>query len=380
MTDNNIVSAIAGYLSPDLVGKMAAAAGLEHDVARQTLNASLPAILGGLANMATQPGGAKQIANAVAEQPSSMLSNVANSLGNAGPFASKGIELLSSLLGTGTVGALSSAISRFAGSGEGSARTMIGLLTPIIMGVLGREQRASNLDAAGLGRMLASQKDNIASAMPAGLAKLLPRMETTAAPRAGDQRPYEPPPMAARAAVDTRSTRSVNWPMWVLPLLAIAALAWYLLPHDIGTREATNTPPRSPTVTTTQTPEPRTPTAATFLSKGNDDWVSVGMIERQDIYNRDGEKLGSVTDLLIGPDGRIGAAVISVGNFLGIGEKHVAVPYASVGTERRDTGVRLIVDTKKESLQAAPAFEQSENRSRANVPRLPIQDGTTPKQ
>ena len=49
----------------------------------------------------------------------------------------------------------------------------MGLLTPVIMGILGREQKAAGLDAGGLARMLNGQKEQIADALPSGLSSLL---------------------------------------------------------------------------------------------------------------------------------------------------------------------------------------------------------------
>ncbi len=45
------------------------------------------------------------------------------------------------------------------------------------------------------------------------------------------------------------------------------------------------------------------------------------------VYNQSGQTVGSVDDLLIGQDGKISEAVVSVGGFLGIGGKLVAVPF-----------------------------------------------------
>ena len=42
-----------------------------------------------------------------------------------------------------------------------------------------------------------------------------------------------------------------------------------------------------------------------------------------DVQNRD---IGSVKDLVINKDGRVAAAVVDVGTFLGMGGKYVAVP------------------------------------------------------
>ena len=58
-------------------------------------------------------------------------------------------------------------------------RTLLGLLTPIIMGILGREQRASGLDTNGPARMLTGQKEEIPGAMPAGLRHFWSRVACT---------------------------------------------------------------------------------------------------------------------------------------------------------------------------------------------------------
>ena len=51
------------------------------------------------------------------------------------------------------------------------------------------------------------------------------------------------------------------------------------------------------------------------------------------VYNDHDERIGSVDDLLVGQDGRISEAVLSVGGFLGIGAKLVAVPYSRLRLE-----------------------------------------------
>jgi sporulation protein YlmC with PRC-barrel domain len=49
-----------------------------------------------------------------------------------------------------------------------------------------------------------------------------------------------------------------------------------------------------------------------------------------DVYSADNQKIGDVNDVLINREGQAVAAVIGVGGFLGIGEKNVAVPFASL--------------------------------------------------
>jgi len=45
------------------------------------------------------------------------------------------------------------------------------------------------------------------------------------------------------------------------------------------------------------------------------------------VIGMDHVRVGTIEDVLLGPDGRIETVVIGVGGFLGIGEKYVAVPF-----------------------------------------------------
>jgi hypothetical protein len=365
----NIVSAVSRFLTPELIGKMASASGLDRSTAQSAVGACVPAILSGLTELASKPGGARQLADAIAEQPAGLLSNLAATLSGSAQSADKGGGLLASLLGGGVLNTLVSTLSRFIGIGEGSTRTLMGLLSPVILGVLGREQRAAGLEAGGLARMLMGQKDQIAAAMPSGLSDLLGARsrlhEGIETPRSGEARTYDAPQPAYtrtattnvhRAASEPARTSGSNWPYWVLPLLALGGLLWYLLPG--GQTPSTETK-------TANAPTQFVPGAAsklTYLTKAQPDWMPIGAFYQQDIYNRAGEKIGSIKELLVGPDGRIHAAVVGVGSFLGIGEKDIAVPLSALHMERRDDGRRITIDVMKETLQTAPAFEQGRIR------------------
>lgn len=45
------------------------------------------------------------------------------------------------------------------------------------------------------------------------------------------------------------------------------------------------------------------------------------------VYNLQGQELGTISDLLVDPQGRVTTAVLSVGGFLGIGDRLVGVPF-----------------------------------------------------
>jgi hypothetical protein len=370
MTDN-IVSTISRFLTPELIGKMASATGLDRSMAHKATAAAVPAILSGLADVAARPGGARQLANVVAEQPTDLLGSLVNSLTGAQQMADKGAGLLSSLLGGGMSGLLAATVGKFLGIGEGPMRMLMGLLTPIIMGVLGREQRAQGMDANGVARLLTGQKDEIASAMPAGLGRLLEQSGFhPGAGMAPQDRPahetsrssYDAPRSTPlRVADDTPATRGASWAYWVLPLLVLGGLLWFLFPREERTVEAV------PTTQTTGVPAPPRPVAdapakVTFLTAAREDWTSIGAspneYTNQDVYNGAGENLGTIRDLMIGPDGKAAAAIINVGRFLGIGDKEIAVPFSALRVERHGDSRRIVIDAMKDGVQAAPTFSR----------------------
>jgi len=73
-----------------------------------------------------------------------------------------------------------------------------------------------------------------------------------------------------------------------------------------------------------------------------------------------GDKLGELGELVIDTNGRVSYATISVGGFLGMGEKHVPVPWDllkfSVGGDKADTKL-ITLATTKEQLEKAPEFK-----------------------
>jgi sporulation protein YlmC with PRC-barrel domain len=78
------------------------------------------------------------------------------------------------------------------------------------------------------------------------------------------------------------------------------------------------------------------------------------------VRNKQGEKLGTVNDLVIDiPTGKISYVAVSVGGVLGVGDKMFAVPYTSVKFDHGNDEMFFVLDMPKERLEAAPGFDQS---------------------
>ncbi len=72
------------------------------------------------------------------------------------------------------------------------------------------------------------------------------------------------------------------------------------------------------------------------------------------------DTIGEVNDLVLDTDsGKIRYAAVSVGGFLGIGDKLVAVPWNAFDCRKDEDGNSyLSLDTTKEKLEKAPGFDQ----------------------
>jgi sporulation protein YlmC with PRC-barrel domain len=77
----------------------------------------------------------------------------------------------------------------------------------------------------------------------------------------------------------------------------------------------------------------------------------------KEVYSRTGEQLGTIKDVLVGPDHKMTAVIINVGRYLGIGDKEVAVPFSALEV----SGQRMVIDTTKDALQAAPTFARQKS-------------------
>lgn len=242
----NLVSVVMQFLTPDMIAKIASVLGLDRNIAQKAITGAIPALLASLADVASTPNGARQLTNTLSQQ-SGTLENLKNLIGGSGQnlLQESGSNMLSGLLGDGTLDTMAQTMGKFAGIGEGTSKSMLGMLAPVVLGALGQQQRSAGLDASGLASLLTSQKDQITAAMPSGLAGQLSaaglidgatetmRSGAAAAGAAGSriaeasERTTHRAGQAASAA--TRSTAASQWPYWLVAAVVLGGLAWFAL-------------------------------------------------------------------------------------------------------------------------------------------------------
>lgn len=241
----NIVSMILQYLAPSIVSKLASSLGINQALAQTMITAALPAILAALTGKSAQPSGAGALFDAIGKQDPGLLGKLAGMIGSPQQktIADQGTNVLGSLLGAGAHGSLAGAVSKFSGANATATSGLLGMLAPVVLGTLGQQQKSSGLDAGGIAKLLAGQKNNIYAAIPADFAKLLggTGLLDAVLPKAAVSNAT--PTSTTSSARPSVPAADFNWWPWAIAIGLAAALWWYVFQGRTPTALAPE-PPR----------------------------------------------------------------------------------------------------------------------------------------
>ena len=85
--------------------------------------------------------------------------------------------------------------------------------------------------------------------------------------------------------------------------------------------------------------------------------IAAERVTGTDVYNLQGDKLGTVDHVMIDKlSGKVAYAIMSFGGFLGMGEKLFAVPWAAL--ELDTTSRCFVLRVSKARLASAPGFDK----------------------
>ncbi|MFY8222140.1 MAG: DUF937 domain-containing protein [Pirellulales bacterium] len=226
----NLVDLVKDQLTGQVLGSLGSLIGADESQTRSATSAAVPALLGGLAKLASSQGGASQIASAMGGLDLGALGNLAGMLGgsNASRMADQGGSLLGSLFGASATGKMVETLAGFLGMKPGIARSLLAYLAPIVLGMVAKQFTGGRADAAGLQRLFADQSSNIRNALPAGLS-----LGDFGAVSGGGK----PTPASSHRGHEepARSGFPAWLPLVLLPLLALGA--WWLMNRDKMAKE-----------------------------------------------------------------------------------------------------------------------------------------------
>ena len=88
--------------------------------------------------------------------------------------------------------------------------------------------------------------------------------------------------------------------------------------------------------------------------------IASNKVEGTAVYNREGERLGSVYNFMVDKmSGQVAYAVMSFGGFLGIGDSYHPLPWKSLTYDTDKGG--YVVDLDRSRLEGAPSYKANED-------------------
>jgi sporulation protein YlmC with PRC-barrel domain len=98
------------------------------------------------------------------------------------------------------------------------------------------------------------------------------------------------------------------------------------------------------------------PVQAQVLGSLPSDATTVTNYYKQNVYDPSDTKIGEISDVLVGKDGKVEAFIVSVGGFLGIGQKDVGVPFSAVHATQKNGRWYLTMKANKDALKQARGY------------------------
>lgn len=230
----NIIDLIKGQLGPALVSQSASQYGESESGISKAIDASLPAVVGGLANNSDNPLVLDAIMNSSSTR---ILGNLAGNSADNSSIAS----VLTQIFGDKLNGLINS-IATYAGISNNSSGALLHLVTGATVGTISKYAEDNNLDKAGISSLLNDQKGIVSTLLPAGLSfASLSMGDWDARYKFDNDRDAINMPAEEEPKVEVTRSTTLNgtfpdrnkdkdgsiW-KWLLPLLLLIAAAYFI--------------------------------------------------------------------------------------------------------------------------------------------------------
>jgi len=116
------------------------------------------------------------------------------------------------------------------------------------------------------------------------------------------------------------------------------------------------TPSEPPSLATVQSTEATEPSVTVLGSR------QAQSVLGRDVRSSAGENMGRIVDVIVDRSGRVRAAVIDFGGFLGVGSRKIAVDWNALSFDR-DTSKRDVVtlELTRDQVKAAPEYKDRQS-------------------
>jgi sporulation protein YlmC with PRC-barrel domain len=127
---------------------------------------------------------------------------------------------------------------------------------------------------------------------------------------------------------------------------------------DMNNPAAPATDPAMPAAPAADATPASPPPGDAVISAQSDGEVRADQIIGMTVYNAEGEKVGTVHDILLDKEGKATGVVLSVGGVLGVGAKAVGLTWKEIDVKPEQQQVQI--SYTKDQLEAAPDFKTTE--------------------
>jgi len=229
----NLLEMLNGQLGSSVMRQVGNYLGESESATTSALGAILPSILGSVISKGSSDSGAGALLDMInsGNHDGSIFDNLGGMLG--GGDATSGLmktgdSLLGNLMGGGMLGSVLDLVTKSTGFGRKSSSSLMSMIAPMVMGMVGRYVKNKALDAVGLGKFLGGQRSHVASALPAGMGSLL----GFAKEAVGGSTPSNTSTTTSRTERVVREPETSGggggWMKWAVAALAVLGLFWGL--------------------------------------------------------------------------------------------------------------------------------------------------------
>lgn len=150
-------------------------------------------------------------------------------------------------------------------------------------------------------------------------------------------------------------------------MLKSVVLAAFLTSGAISAYAQTQTAPTqppspAPATSPTAPPADRTVSTGDFNAKSD---IAASALIGTKVRNANKDSIGKIDDVYLDKDAKVTDVVISVGGFLGVGSKDVAVKWSDITIGQEDNSAVLTTSLTKEALMALPDYTKTDRRKPA---------------
>jgi OmpA-OmpF porin, OOP family len=172
----SLISEITQHFTPEVVRSARSMTGESESSTYQALHVATPTVLSGIANMAASSEGASNLTTMIRDGGYGGLTENPMSLFRGGSatnyLLSGGQRHLGRIFGN-NASPVTELVAKSSGVSASSASKLMSLITPLTLGVLGKRIAAQGSGSSGVAELLSRQRDEITSAAPTGLSRIL---------------------------------------------------------------------------------------------------------------------------------------------------------------------------------------------------------------